>query len=258
MAYFQWTLHDSWAATLLSVITYVLLLASSAYPTLLIIQFSRRESAEELYATPRVLRSLGAFYGMFTPHRFYVFVTYIVVPFIKACFISFGKDHGLVQVIGLVVVELMLFGTLISTRAGHTKKSDALAIFLSIVRIATTAALIPFVRDPLGVSAIPRVAVGLVIAVICTIAIIVLIINFVVNLGVWSLLRRRTAAAAEVSQPRDSSSSRNVDMEKKNKDAEKPEASIPTPAIVDTETVNPDPNPATTQTTSLHPTDSRP
>jgi low affinity Fe/Cu permease len=127
-----------------------------------------------------------------------------------------------------VVVELLIFGTLIVFRPGHTKSSDALALFLSIVRVATTAALVPFVKDQIGVDPIPRVVVGIVIAIICSVGVIVLFVNFLVNLAVWrSIFRRKRMQQQDEDEVVDSKTASNnnlVDVEK----AEAKEAEIKT------------------------------
>ena len=88
------------------------------------------------------------------------------------------------------MVELLIFGTLVVFRPGHTRVSDALSLFLSIVRIATISALIPFVNDPIGLNPIPRVGVGIGIAIVRSVGVIVLFVIFFVNLAIWRAVFR--------------------------------------------------------------------
>ena len=118
-------------------------------------------------------------------------------------------------------MELLIFGALIIFRPGHTRGADTLALFLSIVRIATTAALIPFINEPIGVDPIPRVVVGIAIAIICSFGIIVLFVNFFVNLAVWrSIFRRKHKGEhgrevdGEAAHSQPSSNSNDLDVEK--------------------------------------------
>jgi len=112
------------------------------------------------------------------------------------------------------VVELLLFGTLVVFRPGHTRGSDVLSLFLSIVRIATISALVPFVNDPIGLNPIPRVVVGIVIAIVCSVGIIVLFVNFLVNLAIWkSVFRHKNRGEKETAEGEahsHSSSNRNI------------------------------------------------
>ena len=114
----------------------------------------------------------------------------------------------------------MIFGTLVVFRPGHTRGSDTLALFLSIVRIVTTAALIPFVSEPIGLDPIPRVVVGIAISIVCSVGIIVLFVNLLVNLAIWPLIFRRKSdeqrkkGKGEVTHSRSSSNSNAVDVER--------------------------------------------
>ena len=117
------------------------------------------------------------------------------------------------------MVELLIFGTIIVFRPGHTRGSDVLSLFLSIVRISTTAALIPFVNDPIGLDPIPRVVVGIVIAIVCSVGIIVLFVNFFVNLAIWQSVFRhknkeQSEAKGEVVHSQSSSNGTIVNAEK--------------------------------------------
>ena len=124
------------------------------------------------------------------------------------------------------MVEILIFGTLIVFRPGHTRGSDWFALSLSIVRIVTTAALIPFVSDPIGVNPIPRVVVGIAIAIVCSVGIVLVFVNFIVNLAIWrSVFRRKNKeqgkkAHDEAEHSRSSSNSNVVDVEKAEENTE--------------------------------------
>lgn len=254
-------MKDSWLATLLSVITFLACITGIAYLTFLTYRIVRRENAAALYTEEPQFSTLGVLYAAYCQPRWFQFTTYLIASFIRSCFISFGHARGLIQVIGLVVVELLIFGTLVIFRPGHTRGSDALALFLSIVRIATTAALIPFVNEPIGVDPIPRVVVGIVIAIVCSVGIIVLFVNFFVNLAVWqSVFRRKRKeqgkeANGKAAHSRSSSNSDVVDVEKLE---EKKEPEIePRSPTSETEEQAPEPpaipNMATTEASTSDP-----
>jgi hypothetical protein len=233
-------LKDSWLATLLSVLTFLACVAGITYPTFLTYRIVRRENAAALYSEEPHLSALGALYAANRQPRWFQFTIYLVASFIRSCFISFGHTHGLVQVIGLVVVELLIFGTIIVFRPGHTRGSDVLSLFLSIVRISTTAALIPFVNEPIGLDPIPRVVVGIVIAIVCCVGIIVLFVNFFVNLAIWrSVFRRknkehREKAKGEVVHSQ-SSSNGNIESVEKEEAKKDPAIEAGSPMSEETE-----------------------
>ncbi|KAG8803678.1 hypothetical protein FRC19_006630 [Serendipita sp. 401] len=66
-----------------------------------------------------------------------------------------------------------------------SRRGDFLELFLSVLRIISTAGLLPFVREKLAVDAIPRVAVGIGIAVVCSVGVLVLVANIVVHILPW-------------------------------------------------------------------------
>ena len=149
-AFFQWTLKASWLATLLSVLTSPTCITGIAYPTSLTYRISivRHENIAAPYTEEPHFPALGALYAAYRLPRWFQFTIYLAASFIRSCFISLGHAHGFIQVIGLVVVELLIFGTSIIFRPGHTRGSDGLSLFLSIVRISTIAALMLFVKRP--------------------------------------------------------------------------------------------------------------
>jgi hypothetical protein len=148
------------------------------------------------------------------------------------------------------VVELLIFCTLVVFRPGHTRGSDVLALFLSIVRIASTAALIPFVSEPIGLDPIPRVVVGIVIAIVCSVGIVVLFVNFFVNLAVWRLVfrgKRQEQRTSEVAHSPSSPNSSAVDVEKVEANNEVEIGRSPTSEGTDEKVLE---SPATPNTTS--------
>lgn len=199
-AFFQWTLHDSWLAILISVITLLSYSAAIIYPTYLLIRHSRNFNLidAEMVNSPQLWSGLTA---PFLAKRNYSYIISIFVLFLRSCFISFGKDNGFIQVVGLTVVEVLYFIVLVFLRPGRTRRSDFMAIFLSFVRIITTAALLPFEMEKLAVNAIPRAAIGIVIAVICSVAILMVLLDQVVNALPWRSLFTRRGKKEEASIP---------------------------------------------------------
>jgi hypothetical protein len=204
LVFFQWSLRDNWLSTFISVITFLLFLSSLAYPTYVIFRGVLEHDSTWLKETVQQ-RTFEALIGPFRTPRYYFFVSVLLVPFIRACFVSIVKENGFIQVIGLVVLEVIYFCSLIFLRPGHTRRSDILEIFLGFVRVITTAALLPFVREKLAVTAIPRVAVGIGIAVVMCVGVVVIIFNVLFELLPWRVVWRKIRGQKEEVESNDSS-----------------------------------------------------
>ena len=165
-------------------ITFLAYITGITYPIFLTYRMIRRQNVAALYTVEPHFSALVAPYSAYRQSRWFQSTIYLVALFMRSCFISFGHAHGLIQVIRPVVVELLIFGTLIVFRPGHTRGSDVLSLFVSIVRIATIALLIPSVNDPIGLDPIPRVIVGIGVATVSRVGNIPFV-NFFVNLAIW-------------------------------------------------------------------------
>ena len=138
-----------------SVLAFLACTTGITYPISITYRIIRRQNIAALYTEEPRFSALGKLCAAYRQPRQFQFTIYLVASLMRSCFISFGHAHGLIQVLGLVVVELLLFGTLSVFRPGHTRGSDVQSLLLSIVRIVTIAALIPFVSDPIGLDPIP-------------------------------------------------------------------------------------------------------
>ena len=87
------------------------------------------------------------------------------------------------QVIVLVLVEGFVFISILILKPYETRKADILAGYLAIVRLVCTSLMIAFLPS-LGVKAITRVVIGIVTAVIFSVAVVVMFFN-----TVWNILQ---------------------------------------------------------------------
>lgn len=234
---FQWSLHDNWLSTLLSVITILTVLGTLLYASYRVFRRSDTSATEQSWlfrlhsvvssfkrkkptpdddetsqpeaATTRTNEAIvagmeGALTGPFLPTRRYFF---FIMPFaytiLKAFIIVVARSSGFAQVVILLLFEFILFALLITLRPSHTKRGDVLEVFLSIVRIITTAALFAFAREKLSVDAIPRVAVGIGIAVVSSVGAVVLILNGLWDMFPWTATVRRILGKKTPAQPRE-------------------------------------------------------
>ncbi|KAF8210116.1 hypothetical protein K438DRAFT_1809034 [Mycena galopus ATCC 62051] len=190
----QWSLKDSWLSTLFSVLTLLAISAVVIYPVYLTLRLARRESPDALESNLEHLATHGPLYAQYRIPRYYFFLPLLLAAFVKAVVIAAGQGSGMAQVVVLIIVELAIVATHILLKPYDSRGGDVFSTYLAIVRLVCTGCMIAFVQS-LEVAAIPRVAIGAVIAVIFSIAVIVLAINIFLHAGVNRLWRRNNKAA---------------------------------------------------------------
>ncbi|CAG8739040.1 10659_t:CDS:1 [Acaulospora colombiana] len=147
---------------------------------------------------------VGAFVGPYRPGRRFFFIISLLTPLLRSTFVSGARHNGFIQVVGLIVLETLYLISLIVLRPYYTRGADALEIFLSLTRLITTGALIAFVKEKLAVTAIPRVGIGIGLAVVWCVGIVVVIINILVNILPWKKLWCRITGRKHVEENADS------------------------------------------------------
>jgi hypothetical protein len=186
--FYQWTLKDSWLSILLSVLTLLAITALVAYPAFQTLRVVRRESLSSLYAHNGLhLSQNGPLYAQYRPSRYFFFLTLLAGWFLRAIFIAFAQASGDVQLALTIVVEFSLVAAHLALKPFKSKGGDVFLTYLSISRLVCTALMIAFL-ETLNVKPIPRVVVGIVIAVIFSVSIIVVVLNLVLH-AVGGLLR---------------------------------------------------------------------
>ncbi|KAH7913891.1 hypothetical protein BJ138DRAFT_1058085 [Hygrophoropsis aurantiaca] len=201
-ALYQWTLKDSWLSILLSVILLLSVVGYLLYPMVLTVRLALRSTPYSLYTQTDHLNSHGPLYALYRTQRYFASIPLLVAIFLKSIFIAFAQANGEVQLIFILIVECGILACLSVTRPHKTRGADALAIYLAITRVVCTGLMVAFLES-LNLAAIPRVAIGIVIAVIISVAVIVMFFNTLVNLGLIQLLfakfRGRPIASANPS-----------------------------------------------------------
>lgn len=183
LTFFEWTLHDSWLVILLSVILLLSISAVILYPTVQTVLISRRQSSEVLYTIPALVRTYGALYIPFKPPRYYVFIILLAAATLKSIFIGFAKSSGLTQVTAVFIIEFAVLILLCLPRPPfRSRGGDVLGIYLAATRVVGATLMFPFV-EKFHIKPIPRVAVGFVLMVLFSVAVIVLTLNVVFNFG---------------------------------------------------------------------------
>ena len=220
--FYQWTLKDSWLSILLSVIILVAL-GTIVLPSAF---FAVRASLPIAKWTTEPSPAVAPFTAPYRPNRMYYVIPLLLVMTVKALVTAFGHTHGMVQVIFFVVLEFLLFLSLVVLKPYRTRGADVLAGYLCITRLVCSGLMIAF-AESLAVTPIPRVAIGAIAAVIFSIAVVVMFFNILVNMGLWRLFvyaitcgrrGRKPAHATLSSQPSDPSLGEKGEVEKRDKD----------------------------------------
>ncbi|KAJ7733778.1 hypothetical protein DFH07DRAFT_905993 [Mycena maculata] len=195
-AFYQWSLKDSWLSVLLSVIAFLAIWLSVLYPVFLTLRLVRRESRDALEFNPEHLASHGPLYAQYRTPRYYFFLPLLIGVFIKAIVIAAGEGSGMAQVVVFLIVELAVVIAHIVLKPYNSRGGDVFSTYLAIVRLVCTGAMIAFVES-VGVAAIPRVAIGAVITVIFSIAVLILAINVFLHSGITWLWRHRRSPSRQ-------------------------------------------------------------
>ena len=139
-AFYQWTLKDSWASILLSVLFLIAVLACVLPPVFLVIRsylpsrLSRWPRDDDSEPGPGCLPLTASL----RQERYYFLIPLLLAVLVKALVIGFGQNHGLVQTILLLIVEFFLLLTILVLRPHRTKGGDILSAFLAIFQWAGT------------------------------------------------------------------------------------------------------------------------
>lgn len=180
--FYQWTINDSWLAVLLSVISLLGIAVGVLFPSFLLFRQARVAPAG-LYSAPKTLIANAPLHAAYRTPRWFFFIINLFAMVARSLVIGFGQNNGRVQVGFLVAIEAIVLIALIFLRPHPTRGADALAIYLAITRLVCAGLFIAFL-ETLSVDAIPRVVIGVVAAVIYSVAVVVLFFNFM-----WALVR---------------------------------------------------------------------
>ena len=97
----------------------------------------------------------------------------------------------------MIVVEFTLMAAHFTLKPFETKGGNVFSSYLAITRLVCTALMIPFIQQ-LNVKAIPRVVIGIIIAIIFSVSIIVVILNLVLHAigGLWRRQKGNLASSS--------------------------------------------------------------
>ncbi|PIL34264.1 hypothetical protein GSI_03975 [Ganoderma sinense ZZ0214-1] len=182
--FYQWTLKDSWLSVLLSVLLLVALATILLPAAFSATRTSFLKGERDGPNTPEWVTPLTAPYR---PSRVYYILPLILVMVVKALVTAFARAHGTAQIIIFVLLESFLFLSIIAVKPHPTRGADVLACYLCVTRLVCNGLMIAF-AESLAVKPIPRVAIGAIVAVIFSVAVVVMFLNTLINAGLWRLL----------------------------------------------------------------------
>ncbi len=108
----------------------------------------------------------------------------------RGIIVGFADSNGLAQVILLLILELALLNATVFLKPHETRGGDVLAVTLAVARVIAAGMLFAFVPK-FEVKPIPRVAIGIITAVLFSIMVILMFVNVLVNLGLKKAWRER-------------------------------------------------------------------
>jgi hypothetical protein len=192
-AFWQFNIGDSRLAIFFAVFGILLTLAPLATVFILSVLYHRQSSStapgiSPLYTSYRYFHSIGTLYRPYRQKYHFFWFVLILAMIARAGFISFGNDQAWAQVIGNVVIEGLVLLALLFLRPHKDRKGDWLAVFLSLMRLIAFGLLIAFIPS-MGVKAIPRTVIGLVLVVVFGIPTILLLLGLIWNAGELNVLR---------------------------------------------------------------------
>ena len=187
-AFWQFYIGDSGLSIFFGVFAILLVLTPLATAFILSILRSRRSSStapsiSPLYTSYKWFHSVGMIYRPYRQRfHYFWFAPLLVAMFVRAAFIAFAPRSAWVQVVGNVAIEFIVLIALLACRPHKDRKGDWLVSFLSFCRLCAFGLLIAFIPS-VGVKAIPRTIIGLVIVVLFGVPTILLLLGLIWNLG---------------------------------------------------------------------------
>jgi len=170
-SFYQWTLKDSWLSILLSVILLLSVATVICYSAFLALRWQGFDFMP--FHIP--------LWGQYRPNRHWFLIPLALASVCKSIIVSFAKGHEKVQIVLMIIVELGVLASILTFKPHHTRGGDVLSSYLSIVRLVCTGLMVAFIQD-LNLAAIPRVVIGIITAVIFSVAVVVMFINTVFHI----------------------------------------------------------------------------
>jgi len=126
-------------------------------------------------------KKFGWLFSRFRRTRWWFFGPWILYEFIRACFYAGASGHAMVQVFGLLVVEIIAFVAIIILRPFEGQRLNAIVVYLLGFSKVVTVALSAAFDIRFNLARIPCTVIGVVIIVVQGILTIVLLIGIILG-----------------------------------------------------------------------------
>ncbi|KAF2859501.1 TRP-domain-containing protein [Piedraia hortae CBS 480.64] len=182
---YQWTNGDSWAAKLLAGVSLALftgvLLFFGIRIALVAREAQRRDGdASLLYEDKETWVKYSLFYENYRKGFWWVFVPAIIYTFARGVVVAAANGHGMVQSIGLIVIEGLFLLLLLCSRPYQRPSAGWINIVIHVVRVLSVVCVLVFVEE-LGISQTTKTVTGIALTVVQCVLTGVLAVLIAVN-----------------------------------------------------------------------------
>lgn len=162
LCFWELTTRDSGAEVVLAIFTVFTLIAVLAWAASKVIRLARRSinmhknPAYILYSDPVTLNKWGFLYVSYKATAYYWIVVALGYILVKGLFVALGQGSGLVQAIGLLVIEGVYFITICVLTPFMDKKTNAFNIAIMVINFLNAIFLLFFT----GIFGLPGIVTG--------------------------------------------------------------------------------------------------
>jgi hypothetical protein len=150
LCFWQFTQRDSPAIVALAVFTVFTMIGILAWASAKVIRLARRSismhksPAYILYSDPVSLNKWGFLYVQFKATAYFFIVPVLIYFLVKGMFVGLGQEAGVVQAIGLLIIEALFMIGVCVMRPYMDKKMNAFNISIAVINLLNTIFLLIF------------------------------------------------------------------------------------------------------------------
>ena len=150
LCFWQFTQRDSPAIVALAVFTVFTMIGILAWASAKVIRLARRSismhksPAYILYSDPVSLNKWGFLYVQFKATAYFFIVPVLVYFLVKGMFVGLGQEAGVVQAVGLLIIEALFLIGVCVMRPYMDKKMNAFNISIAVINFLNTIFLLIF------------------------------------------------------------------------------------------------------------------
>lgn len=152
LSLWELTVRDSAAEVTLALFFFISMAVSLTWAALKVWRIARRSvsmhknPAYILYSDPAALNKWGFLYVQFRATAYYFIMPTLAYILIKSLFIAFGQGNGVVQAVGLLIVEAVYLIGVSILRPWMDKKTNAFNIAIAAINFINIIFLLMFTQ----------------------------------------------------------------------------------------------------------------